>query len=162
MIGFKPLRKFLVICLVMYSPVLSAETSMQPPTLNYTKIYTDSAGVSHFAEGSIDFTIENYAPPAPPLGVHHFVNGKGATLVHITRGVFEDWHPAPRRQFMFILQGTVEVGVSNGEVRQFEPGSVVLLEDTTGKGHTTEAIGDEDHISVAVPEPPRRLFRRRG
>ena len=132
---------------------LFAEQPMKSPTLNYTRLYTDEAGVSHFDAGAIDFSIEEYAPPAPPMGVHHIVNGKGATLVHIQKGVFEDWHPAPRRQFMFILQGTVEVGVSDGEKRLFEPGSVVLLEDLTGKGHTTKAVGSEDHISVAVPVP---------
>lgn len=58
-----------------------------------------------------------------------------------------------RVQFMFIIQGVVEVDVSDGEKRRFEPGSVVLLEDVTGKGHTTEAVGSMDHISVAVPVP---------
>ena len=132
---------------------LMAEQPVEAPSLDYTRLYTDSAGVSHFDQGVMDFSIEEYSPPAPPMGVRHLVNGKGATLVHIQKGVFEDWHPAPRRQFMFILQGTVEVGVSDGEKRRFEPGSVVLLEDTSGKGHTTEAVGKEDHISVAVPVP---------
>ncbi len=139
---------FYLLLLPLY---LIADSPVDVPSLSYTRLYTDSAGVSHFAEGSIDFSIEEYSPPAPPMGVHHMLNGKGATLVHIQKGVFEDWHPAPRRQFMFILQGTVEVGVTDGEKRRFEPGSVVLLEDVTGKGHTTEAVGTEDHISVAVP-----------
>ena len=130
---------------------LSAESPVEAPTLNYTRLYTDADGVSHFSKGTLEFSIEDYAPPAPPLGVYHMVNGKGASLVHIQKGVFEDWHPAPRRQFMFILQGTVEVGVTDGEKRRFEAGSVVLLEDLSGKGHTTEAVGSEDHISVAVP-----------
>ena len=40
------------------------------------------------------------------------------------------------------ILGTVEVTVSDGEVRQFGPGSVALLEDTVGKGHVTHAVSD--------------------
>jgi quercetin dioxygenase-like cupin family protein len=57
-------------------------------------------------------------------------------------GYFGDFHPAPRRQIMTLLQGELEVGTSDGEKRRFLPGGSVLVEDITGTGHSTRAIGD--------------------
>src|SRR5688500_396504 len=51
------------------------------------------------------------------------------------------WHPAPRRQLYLQLSGTLEVRVSDGRVRQFSPNSLILLEDTTGKGHCARVLG---------------------
>ncbi len=44
-----------------------------------------------------------------------------------------------------------EVTASDGEKRRFGPGSIVLLDDTTGKGHQTRAVGTIDHIAAVVP-----------
>jgi hypothetical protein len=49
-------------------------------------------------------------------------------------------HVAPRRHLSAILTGTLEVECSPEEVRRFGPGSVVLLEDTTGEGHITRVV----------------------
>lgn len=129
-------------------------TEPVPPPLEYVRMYTDAAGESHFDEGQLTFTLEDYAPPANPIAVHPLANVTGATLLQMPGNSFEDWHPAPRRQFAFILQGTVEVTVTDGEVRRFEQGDIVLLEDTTGKGHTTRIIGDVPHLGLMVPVDP--------
>ena len=117
---------------------------------SYTRMYEDSDGVSHFGEATLPLELEDYAPPAPPIAVKALQNVESATVIYIPKGMFEDWHPAPRRQWAFILQGAVEVTVGDGESRIFEPGSVVLLEDTKGRGHTTRVLDDEDHVSVMV------------
>jgi hypothetical protein len=36
----------------------------------------------------------------------------------------------------------VEVTASDGETRRIGQGELLLLEDTTGKGHSTRALGD--------------------
>ena len=66
-----------------------------------------------------------------------------------------DWdgstpHPAPRRQLFYTLRGAYEVTASDGTVRSFPAGSLLLLEDTTGAGHTTRAVGDGDVLIAAV------------
>ncbi|NOR14063.1 MAG: cupin domain-containing protein, partial [Candidatus Aminicenantes bacterium] len=66
-------------------------------------------------------------------------------------GWFGDWHPAPRRQFIFMLIGELEVEVSDGEVRKFVPGDVMLVEDTTGQGHISHVIGNERAYLAVVP-----------
>ena len=123
-------------------------------SVTYTRMYTDADGESHFDEATLDLELKDYAPPAEPIAVHSFQNVDSATLLRMEGNSFEDWHQAPRRQFAFILQGTVEVTVTDGEVRRFTPGDVVLLEDTAGKGHTTRIIGDVAHLGLMVPVDP--------
>ena len=72
--------------------------------------------------------------------------GKGLATTQISfretpAGNFQDWHPAPRRQFVIILSGQLEIGFSDGTKQVFGPGDARLVEDTTGKGHTTRSLG---------------------
>ena len=66
-------------------------------------------------------------------------------------GRFVDWHPAPRRQFVIILSGQLEIGLSDGSKHRFGPGDARLVEDTTGKGHTTAVHGDEPCVTATIP-----------
>jgi hypothetical protein len=50
-------------------------------------------------------------------------------------------------------RGEYEVTSSDGAVRRFPPGSVLLLEDTTGQGHSTRITSSEDCIVFAVGLP---------
>jgi hypothetical protein len=65
-------------------------------------------------------------------------------------GVKQDWHPAPQRQFVIILSGHLEIGFEDGSTRVFGPGDARLVEDTTGRGHTTVAIGDEPCVTATI------------
>jgi quercetin dioxygenase-like cupin family protein len=62
-----------------------------------------------------------------------------------------DWHPAPRRQFVIILSGQLEIGLGDGSQQVFGPGDARLVEDTTGQGHTTRVVGNEPCLTVTVP-----------
>ena len=79
---------------------------------------------------------------------------QGATTIVFRRteaGHFMDWHPAPRRQFVIILSGQLEIGCGDGSKHLFGPGDARLVEDTTGKGHTTRQIGNEPCVTATVP-----------
>jgi quercetin dioxygenase-like cupin family protein len=65
-------------------------------------------------------------------------------------GELQDWHPAPQRQFIFIISGQLEIGFEDGSKKVFGPGDARLVEDTTGKGHTTIALGNEPCITGTV------------
>jgi quercetin dioxygenase-like cupin family protein len=65
-------------------------------------------------------------------------------------GVIQDWHPAPQRQFVIILSGSLEIGFEDGSKKVFGAGDARLVEDTTGKGHTTIALGNEPCITATV------------
>jgi quercetin dioxygenase-like cupin family protein len=66
-------------------------------------------------------------------------------------GQFLDWHPAPRRQFVIILEGQLEIGFGDGSRRVFGPGDARLVEDTTGQGHTTRVLGNQPCVTATVP-----------
>jgi hypothetical protein len=66
-------------------------------------------------------------------------------------GTFLDWHPAPRRQFVIILSGQLEIGLGDGSKHIFGPGDARLVEDTTGQGHTTAVYGNEPCVTATVP-----------
>jgi hypothetical protein len=66
-------------------------------------------------------------------------------------GTFQDWHPAPRRQFVIILSGHLEIGLGDGSKHVFGPGDARLVEDTTGKGHTTAVHGTTPCVTATVP-----------
>ena len=65
-------------------------------------------------------------------------------------GVLQDWHPAPQRQFVIILSGRLQIGFEDGSTKVFGPGDARLVEDTTGVGHTTIALGDEPCITATI------------
>ena len=66
-------------------------------------------------------------------------------------GHFLDWHPAPRRQWVIILSGELEIGLGDGTLRRFGPGDARLVEDTTGHGHTTRVVGNRPCLMAYVP-----------
>ena len=114
----------------------------------YVRLYADVDGESHFSDEEMELRPTNFAPPAPLLNLSAFIPTKQMALLVTPAGWFGDWHPAPHRQFIVRLVGEVEIRASDGEVRRFGPGSLYLLEDTKGKGHTTRSIGGDSTAAV--------------
>jgi quercetin dioxygenase-like cupin family protein len=117
--------------------------------VRYVRVYADSEGESHFTDEAMELSPATFAPPAPPLSLSAFTPTKQFALLVSPAGWFGDWHTAPHRQFFFRLVGEIEIRVSDGEVRRLGPGSILFVEDTTGKGHTTRNVGD-DAIAAVV------------
>jgi quercetin dioxygenase-like cupin family protein len=76
---------------------------------------------------------------------------KDISFLQWAPGHFIDWHPAPRRQYIISLSGIIEIGLEDGATHRFMPGDARLVEDTTGKGHTTLVPGDEPSITAVIP-----------
>ena len=119
----------------------------------YRRLYADAKGESHFSDEEMELQSVDFAPPAPPVNISAFTRAKHFVLLHTPPGWFGDWHPTPHRQFFFFLSGEVDVQASDGDLRRFGPGSVLLVEDTTGRGHTTRVTTDDAWIAVVVPLP---------
>ena len=66
-------------------------------------------------------------------------------------GQFLDWHPAPRRQFVIIVAGQLEIGLGDGSKHVFGPGDARLVEDTTGQGHTTRVVSSHPVVTATIP-----------
>ena len=85
-----------------------------------------------------------------------------ATSVEFSRrapGPVSDWHVGPRRQFVITLSGRGELEVAGGQKVSVGPGHINLIEDTTGKGHTTRNVGPEDRIVVTIPLADQTVSR---
>jgi quercetin dioxygenase-like cupin family protein len=123
-------------------------------TLSYCHLYADDKGVSHFRDVELPFDSTSSTGTGPPLGSLTLPGSQGAaTLLLLPRGAKEDWHKAPRRMYLVALKGMSEVTVGDGTVRRFAPGSVLLMDDLTGKGHITRAVGTEDHVALTIAAP---------
>ena len=108
-----------------------------------TRIYTGSDGQAHFEE--LDF-------PAPRVERVAIKQGDDLVFRRAEAGSFDDWHHPSRRQYLFVLSGSMEVSTGDGSSRRFEPGDVLLAEDMTGQGHVTRTI-DGPFVQVSVPLP---------
>ena len=97
--------------------------------------------------------LTHFAPPAPPVDLSPLMPSTNVAFLGIPAGWNGPPHPAPRRQFVFVLTGEIEGAVSDGVVRRAGPGSVVLLEDTSGKGHTVRNVGN-DYALLAIVQLP--------
>ncbi len=116
----------------------------------YTRLFADDAGESHFEDVEIDLALTDYAPPAPPLELSAFTNAAQIGFMKAPARWSSDWHPSSARNMFFVLSGAWEVTASDGETRRFGVGSVLLVEDTTGKGHTSCVISDDDSLAAMV------------
>ena len=132
-------------------------TQTLPPKIakvTYHRIYADKQGGSHFDTVTVEQVLATGAPPAAPF----YVSQDGPASKHrfytFQPGWIGDWHPCPTRQFLALMSGAVEMETTDGTKRHFKPGDLVLLEDTSGKGHVTRNIGDgyASYLVVPVPE----------
>lgn len=121
--------------------------------MQYTRLYADADGESHFEDVSVELSSVDFAPPAPPLDVSSPTPADQYVFFRAPAGWDGDWHPAPRRQLFVGIAGEFEVETSDGEVRRFGAGDVALLEDVSGKGHGTRVGGDGDGLGVFVQLP---------
>lgn len=121
--------------------------------VEYTRIYSDAAGETRFGAVAVALRLTDFAPPAKPFAVADFIPATRFAFCAPAAGWYGDWHPTPRRQLFLLLKGVWQVTVSDGESRRFGPGSAVLLEDTTGKGHLTQIVSDEDGLAGIVQLP---------
>lgn len=104
--------------------------------------------------------IRIYATPDGGSRVETLTIADGAGPVPVTQmtaGVYTgsgarapDWHQAPRRQFAINMTGELEVELTDGSRRRIGS-DLVYLEDLTGKGHVTRALGPITNVFLHVP-----------
>ena len=109
-----------------------------------TRIYSDENGDSHFADLKIPLTesgqVGRLSAPIPAFSV---------IFREVESSYDWDFHPAPQKQFIVLLEGLIEIETSLGDKRTFKAGDILLVEDTTGKGHKTKNL---------IPEIRKSLF----
>ena len=121
--------------------------------VSYHRISTDAQGNSHFDTVTVEQSRAQAAPPAAPFYVSGDRLATKYRFYTFEPGWIGELHPAPTRQFLALMSGRVEVETTDGTVRQLGPGDLVLLEDTSGKGHVTRNIGDGYAMFLVIPVP---------
>ena len=117
----------------------------------YLRLYSDENGDSHFEDFEVPLVPVDFAPPAAPLKIAQFLPATQTLWLGAQVGwAGEEPHPSPRRMIFCTMQAEYEVTTSDGIVRAFPVGSVLLLEDTTGKGHTTRITSQVDLLVFGV------------
>jgi quercetin dioxygenase-like cupin family protein len=115
--------------------------------MRFTRIYRAEDGTARFGDDDISFVSSEFAPPAPPLDVSSAVPATEMLFIRFPAGWTDPAHPAPARQWMFILSGRGET-TAGADTRSWTAGDVFLLEDTDGVGHGTTAF--EETVMAVV------------
>jgi hypothetical protein len=118
-----------------------AQTGAAATDAKFVRIYATPDGGSRLEELTI-------SPDAKPIDITRMTagayRGSGARA--------PDWHQAPRKQFAINMTGDLEVELTDGTRRKIGAGDLVYLEDITGKGHVTRALGPITNLFLHVPE----------
>jgi redox-sensitive bicupin YhaK (pirin superfamily) len=117
----------------------------------FTRIAADAAGGSTFQDDEF--------PLDAPEGATGLLTGTvpaASTVVYVRHDTWDSGaqrapHPAPRRQWVVVLRGAVEVEVTDGSRRTFGPGDLLRAEDTDGTGHITRPVGHPPIEALYLP-----------
>ena len=109
-------------------------------------LYEDERGESHWRDVQVEWVEERngskLSKRLPATGI----------IFRETGGDYDlSWHPAPRRQYIINLDGGVQITASDGESRVIGAGEVILVEDTSGKGHLSKSVSGKMRHSIFVP-----------
>jgi hypothetical protein len=113
-----------------------------------TRLFTGPDNKTHAEEITVPLPL---APPNGSSERSQFMSFTNAQWVRTSTSYDLDWHTAPRRQYVVTVSGESEVIIGDGTRIRLYPGKVMLVEDTTGQGHISKAIGDKDRISLFLP-----------
>ena len=110
-----------------------------------TRVYSDNEGETHF---------EDLKMPLNNKGDIGFLSEAQYSKSVVFRKVVEDYdynfHNTPKRQYVVLLDGKIEIETSLGIKRIFTSGNILLLEDVTGKGHKTKNLKAQVRSSLFV------------
>lgn len=110
-----------------------------------TRIYSDTKGESHF---------EDFKLPLSEAGEIGFLSegipAKEVVFRKVKPSYDYDFHNAPQKQFIILLDGEIEIETSLGEKRTFKGGDILLMEDTQGKGHKTRNLQNIERNSIFI------------
>src|SRR5262245_19655324 len=114
--------------------------------MRYTRVYNDDGG-TRFEDCETTFAASDFAPPAPPIDVSTAVPVRELVFLRFAAGWSDPAHPAPARQWMFILSGRGET-TAGAETKSSGAGDVFLLEDAALPDPGTTIL--EDAVLAAV------------
>lgn len=113
--------------------------------MKITRVYNDARGKSHFE------TVEIPLEDAGEIGrLSERFPASGIIFRENDADYNYNWHTAPARQYIIMLDGEIEIEVSSGEKRCFRGGDILLVEDISGRGHKTRVTNNQPRKSIFV------------
>ena len=117
-------------------------------------LFTDTDGRARFREEDLPLTEGTPAASLSPL-----MASGGLQLRHSPVGFRSSFHCTGAPQWLFVLQGRMEIGLQDGSSRSFGPGEHFFSADTLPAGATFDAslhghwsrqVGDEPLVTAFV------------
>ena len=143
------MKRTVVLLAAILALALGRASQAQDEKLRYSILSSDSQGHTQFRDEDLP-----WQPGARPQSLFTpFFDAAQIGFLRLRPGYRSDWHPAPRKQFVMVLEGVMEVEAGDGTRREFRTGSVLLVTDTQGRGHRTNVLGDREVVLVRVPVP---------
>ena len=115
--------------------------------MKITRLYTGPDRQSHFEDLQVPLHEQ-------VLGrLSDLVAAQGVLFRETPQGFSLDWHNAPQRQFVIVLDGLVEIEIGDGGKRRLGAGDILFAEDVTGQGHISREIsGPRRSLFIPVPD----------
>jgi len=115
-----------------------------PTGMNFVRVFAGPDGASHLDEAHYSMAKTKHGLIAENVQVTEIA-------LHTTQGDAAEppFAVAPCRQLVIALAGRSEVEASDGTRRVLEVGSILLTEDTTGKGHRIRTLTAPGLLLVA-------------
>ena len=125
--------------------------------MKVVRFATAPEGGSQFVE--FDIPIDNASTDAFNNTVHRsaVVPAQSVMVTDMPEGLYQDWHPASRRQLLFVLSGTVEIETSDGTKHRCGSGEVFLADDVGSRGHRSRTIGGPARVLFVHLSPAANI-----
>ncbi len=109
------------------------------------KLFTGKDGETHFMDTEIELK------DGGPIGkLSELISATGVIFRETPADYDYDYHNAPARQFIVMLDAGLEITVASGEKRVVKAGEVILVEDTKGHGHISKALKNKPRKSIFI------------
>ena len=141
-----------LVCLTIFiSTILISNVKAQDESISYSRLYSDDKGITHFADDKFVLYSAYHGDvktvmQTPLQKVHGF------NFLRAVAG-WSVWHSAKRKQFIFVLKGSMEIEAGDGEKRILTPGDIILVEDMNSEGHKTANAGGKELLALIVSFP---------
>lgn len=123
-------------------------------TFTQTLLFTDVDGHARFRDEPIELSEGSPAARLSPV-----LPASGLQLRQSPVGFRSEFHCTGTPQWLFVLQGRMEIGLQDGSTRIFGPGQHFYSADTLPEGavfdpkvhgHWSRQVGDEPLVTVFV------------
>ena len=137
----------IIACIFIVAPVFAQENIVQ-----YTRIYKDDNGVTHFKDDKF-LLFSDYHGDVKTVMRTTLQRVAGFELTRIIEGWSAEKKTAKRKHYTVILEGEMEIVASDGEKRTFKAGDIILMEDVKSDGHDVKNIGKEKLLILNIVLP---------